>query len=119
MRTQRVAFAAILVLLFAAAPVLAHHALVAEYQTDKLVTLTGTVTKVDWSNPHAHMFIDTEEANGAAKAWDLQLASPNLLILHGWKIDSIRKGDRVEVSVYLARDGSNHAYATKIEVKSR
>jgi Family of unknown function (DUF6152) len=119
MRTQRFGFAATLVLLFAAMPVLAHHALVAEYDTNKTVTLTGTVTNVDWSNPHAHMSIDTEEANGTTKAWNLQLASPNLLILHGWKIDTVRKGDHVEVSVYVARDGSNHAYATKVAVKSR
>jgi hypothetical protein len=95
-------------------PVLAHHSLASEYRTNQTVTLKGTVTRVEWSNPHARLYLDTHSESGEVMKWDFELASPNLLTLHGWKIDTVRSGDRVTVDAYPARDGSNRAYATKI-----
>jgi hypothetical protein len=104
--------------LFAAFPVLAHHSLASEFRTNQNVTLKGTVTRVEWSNPHARLYLDAHSENGEVMKWDFELASPNLLTLHGWKIDTVRRGDRVTVDAYPARDGSNRAYATKISKSS-
>lgn len=99
----------------ASIPALAHHALASEYDLNRSVTVTGTVTKVEWINPHVRLYLDT---NGSAKSdimhWQLEMASPNLLVLNGLKIDSLRRGDQVIVSANPARDGSNLGYARKV-----
>jgi hypothetical protein len=100
--------------LLAALPVLAHHSLAAKYDTEQVIMLDGTVTKVDWSNPHARLFLDIKGPAGAIQMWDFEMASPNLLMINGWKIDSFRRGDHVVVSGYPSRDGSHNAYATKV-----
>jgi Family of unknown function (DUF6152) len=101
----------------AAFPVLAHHSLAAKYDVGQLIMLQGTVTKLDWSNPHARLYLDIKDA-GAVQMWDFEMASPNLLMINGWKIDSFRKGDRVVVSAYPSRDGSHSAFATKVALAS-
>jgi hypothetical protein len=101
-------------LLSARLPVLAHHALASEFKTDQNITLTGIVTKIDWSNPHAHLYLNAKSKSGEVMTWDFEMASPNLLMLRGWKIDTYRRGDRVTVDAYPSRDDSNRAYATKI-----
>lgn len=102
-------------MLIGARPTLAHHALAAEYDLNRSITVTGTVTKVDWENPHVRLYLNT---NGSRTAevmhWELEMASPNLLYLNGLKIDSLRIGDQVTVSAHPARDGSNLGYAQKI-----
>jgi hypothetical protein len=100
--------------LCAALPLLAHHALASEFKINQTVTLTGKVTKIDWSNPHARLYLEATSGNGDVMNWDFEMASPNLLTLHGWKIDTVRRGDHVTVNAYPARDGSNRAYATKV-----
>jgi hypothetical protein len=102
------------VLLSSAFPVFAHHALAAEFKINQMITLTGMVTKIDWSNPHARLYLEAKDGNGDVMKWDCEMASPNLLTLHGWRIDTVRRGDRVTVSAYPSRDGSNKAYATKV-----
>jgi hypothetical protein len=101
-------------LLAAALPVLAHHALASEFRLNQMITLTGMVTKIDWSNPHARLYLETKNETGEVMKWDFEMASPNLLTLRGWKIDTVRRGDRVTVDAYPSRDGSNRAYATKV-----
>jgi hypothetical protein len=100
--------------LCAALPLLAHHALASEFKLNQTVALTGTVTKIEWSNPHARLYLEAKSENGDVMNWDFQMASPNLLTLRGWKIDTVRRGDRVTVEAYPARDGSNRAYATRV-----
>ncbi|HEX5431463.1 MAG TPA: DUF6152 family protein, partial [Bryobacteraceae bacterium] len=78
---------------FAAVPLAAHHALAAEYNVNQPITLKGTVTKVAWSNPHVRLYIEEKGQSRPAARWDLEMASPNLLFLHGWKIDTLRPGD--------------------------
>jgi hypothetical protein len=99
--------------LWIAAPLLAHHSLEAEYDPTRLVTLQGTVTKVDWSNPHVHLFVNVMDAVRTVN-WEVELGSPNAQLLEGWKIDTLKAGDRVVVDAYRARDGSNTGFARKI-----
>jgi hypothetical protein len=114
MRAMRSLLLAGGVLLWAALPALAHHALATEFKTNQTIMLTGVVTRIEWSNPHARLYLEATGGNGDVMKWDFVMESPNLLMLHGWKIDTIRRGDRVTVNAYPSRDGSNHAYATKV-----
>ena len=100
--------------LLAALPLAAHHSLATKYKTAQIIMIEGTITKVDWSNPHARLYIDTKDPAGMIEMWDLEMASPNLLTINGWKIDTFRKGDRVVVSAHPSRDGSHEGYATKV-----
>jgi hypothetical protein len=95
--------------LAAAAPVLAHHSFAAQYDASKPVTLTGIVTKVEWTNPHARFYIDVD-----GQEWNLELASPNYLKRAGWSSTSLKKGDQVTVEGSLARSGANMANARTV-----
>lgn len=101
-------------LLLAAAPTLAHHALAAKYDTRRSIMLKGTVTKITWDNPHVHLYLQAMDPSTPEAAWEFEMGSPNLLILNGWKLDTFRKGDRVVVTAYPARDGSKFGYASKV-----
>ena len=70
-------------------PALAHHSGAAEFDSHKKIDLTGVVTKVEWTNPHAHFYIDVKDASGTVVNWNLELASPNVLIRNGWHRNSI------------------------------
>ncbi len=101
--------------LIAAGPVLAHHSFPAQYDADQPVTLTGTVTNVEWTNPHIFIYIDVENAETQeTESWALEMGGPNALLRLGWKRDSIKPGDLITVEGSLARDGSNLANATTI-----
>jgi hypothetical protein len=102
-----------MILLFRAMPAVAHHSLEAEYDTKQVVTLTGTITKTNWSNPHVHFFIDVKDAEGTVN-WQVEMGSPNAQLMGGWKIDTLKPGDRVKVSLYRARDGSHIGFARKV-----
>ena len=92
----------------------AHHSFDAEYDVKKSVQLTGTVTKVEWTNPHARFYIDVKDAGGNTTNWNLELGSPLFLRRLGWQRDSLKIGDQVTVEGYLARDGSKMANARKV-----
>ena len=88
-------------------PAAAHHSFPAQYDADKPVTLTGTVTSVEWMNPHMLFHIDVEdEDSGEVVNWTLEMGSPNSLMRLGWTRDSMKPGDVVTVEGSLARDGS-------------
>ena len=114
MRAMRCLVPAGGVLLCAALPLLAHHALASEFKMNQTIVLTGLVTKMEWSNPHARLYLEAKSESGDVMNWDFEMESPNLLMLRGWKIDTIRRGDHVTVSAYPSRDGSNRAYARKV-----
>ena len=98
-----------------APPAFAHHSFPAQYDAEKQVTLTGTVTRVEWTNPHIFIYIDvTDEQTAKPVNWALEMGGPNALLRLGWKRDSIQAGDVIIVEGALARDGSNLANASTI-----
>ena len=107
---------ALLLLMASAKVALAHHAFAAEYNANKRITLTGSVTGVEWTNPHAHFQIDVKDTSGRVSRWDLELASPNVLQRGGWRRNSLKVGDIVTVDGYLAKDGTNLAHARDIRL---
>jgi hypothetical protein len=113
-RIIRAAALALTATVLAALPVYAHHSFSAVYDPEKPVTLTGKVTKVEWTNPHIFIYIDVpDEKTGEAVNWSLEIGSPNALLRLGWKRDSLKTGDMISAEGYLARDGSPSASATK------
>ncbi len=104
----------LLVALCAAAPVLAHHSFSAEYDRDKPVTLTGTVTRLEWTNPHARLYIDVKDEHGQLVNWDLELGPPNGLMRQGWTRNSLRAGQMVTVNGFLSKDEPHVANARSV-----
>lgn len=84
-----------------------HHAFAAEFDRDQPVELTGTVTKLEWLNPHARFYVDVEDEDGNVNNWDFELGSPNVLMRRGWSRHALKPGDVVTVSGWRAR---NHPY---------
>jgi len=98
----------------AVVPAAAHHSFAAQYDRSKPVTLTGPVTKIDWINPHARIFIDAKDATGKIVNWEIELGAPAILLRNGWTKKAITIGETVTVSGSLAKDGSNLANATSV-----
>src|SRR5215831_18978489 len=101
-------------LAIAAVPAVAHHSFAAQYDRSKPVTLTGPVTKVDWINPHARIFLDAKDAGGKVVNWEIELGPPAALMRNGWTKKAITIGETVTVVGSLAKDGSNLANATSV-----
>ena len=95
-------------------PVYAHHSGAAEFDSNKKIDLSGVVTKVEWTNPHAHFYLDVKDSSGSVANWNLELASPNMLIRNGWKRTSLKPGDAVTVNAARAKDATNTGSATSI-----
>jgi len=79
----------------AAVPVLAHHGFDTEYDAKKKVALTGVVTKVEWTNPHMHVYIDVADVGGRVTNWNMEMASPNTVQRQGWGRNTLLPGDKV------------------------
>ena len=99
--------AGVLGLIIAAVPLLAHHSFAAEYDGRQMLTLTGTITKVEWTNPHIYFFIDVKDATGKVTNWSLEGYPPNTLKRTGFPRDILKIGEEVTVTCYKSRDGSN------------
>ena len=96
-------------LVAAAAPALAHHAFSGEFDATKPVTLHGTITRVEWINPHAWIHMDVKGEDGSVEKWRIEAGSPNTLVRRGMSRDSIPTGTEVVVFGYRHRNGSNAA----------
>lgn len=103
-----------LVAVLPAIPLVAHHSFQAEFDAAKAVTLTGVVTKVEWTNPHAHFYLDVKGADGKVINWNMELASPNVLRRLGWNREIFKTGDTLTVFAACAKDGSNLASARTV-----
>jgi diphthamide biosynthesis methyltransferase len=119
MRYIAVFSAAVLLLIGAALPSVAHHSFAAEYDATKPVTLTGKVTKVEWQNPHTYFYIDVKDAKTNETAnWAVELGSPNSLMRLGWTRKSMKVDETVTVQGSLAKDGSKLLNARTVALAS-
>ena len=114
MTARSLTIAAGLALAVSATPVFGHHAFSAVFDVSKQKDFKGTVTQIEWLNPHAHFFLDVVEPGGKTARWEFELGSPNALMQHGWTRYTLKKGDVVTVTADLARDGSNFAHARSV-----
>jgi hypothetical protein len=108
------AVAAALLLMAMRAP--AHHAFAAEYDENKRVTVSGTVTKFEWTNPHVWLHIEGRDESGKATNWSFEMGSPNGLARRGWTRTALKEGDQVTVEGYCAKDGRNVANAGTVTI---
>ena len=111
-----VAFAVAMAVL--ATPAIAHHSFAAEFDASRPVQLKGTVTKIEWMNPHAYFYIDVKDASGNVTSWGLEMGSPNGLMRQGWTRNSMKVGDEIVVEGSRAKDGSNIANARSVVLGS-
>ena len=105
-------------LVLTAIPASAHHAFSAEFDEKMPVKMTGTVTKLEWQNPHTWFYIDVKDDSGKVTNWGMEMGSPNLLIRSGWSRNSLKVGDVVSVEAFRAKDGSNNANAWVVVLSS-
>ncbi len=101
-------------LLGATLPAAAHHSFAAIFDAAKPVKVTGTVTRMEWMNPHTWIYIDAKGADGKAEQWAFELGSPNRLMRYGWNQDSLPTGTTVTITGSRARDGSLKAAADTV-----
>ena len=103
------------VLVAFATPLAAHHSFGAEYDVNQPITLTGVLTKIEWTNPHSFFYMDVTDKDGKTANWKFEGYGPGVLYRLGWKKDvTMKPGDRITVFAWRARDGSNWAHSREI-----
>jgi hypothetical protein len=108
------ACAAVVVALYPTAATLGHHSFSAEFDRDRPIKVTGTVTKVEWTNPHARIYLDVTEDDGKVVHWDFELGPPNGLMRQGWSRNSLRQGHVVTINGFLSKDQEHVANARAV-----
>ena len=99
-------------LLAAAAPVMAHHSFTM-FDMTKRITLTGTVTDFEWTNPHSYIEIDAPDEKGVMKHWSIEMGSPSILQQSGWKFSSLKKGDKTTLVINQLKSGQAGGFLGK------
>ena len=108
------AFLVTAVMALLAQPSIAHHSFAAEFDANAPIELTGTVTKVEWANPHTYFYMDVTSPKGDVENWAMEMGSPNGLMRRGWTRDSMKIGDVVTVTGSRAKDGSPKGNARSV-----
>lgn len=101
-------------LLFAAVTLVAHHSNAAQFDSTKRQTIKGEVSKVEWTNPHAYIFVNVKDASGKVTTWELEGFPPNTLLRTGWSQKDLKQGDVISVEGAMARDGSSIMLAREV-----
>src|SRR5206468_688367 len=114
---MRAKLSAVAILMAAAAPAWAHHSFAAEFDDKKVVKLQGTVTQMEWVNPHAWIHIDVKNADGTVTPWMIEGNTPNGLLRRGFTKKSLEPGTELLVEGYRAKDGSNKANGGSVTFK--
>jgi Family of unknown function (DUF6152) len=114
MRKRFVVLAIAVGLLLGGVPVFAHHSFAAEFDVKQPVTLKGTVTKVEWTNPHVWIYIDVTNESGAVEHWQCENGAPNALARMGWTRNSLKTGDQISVEGFRAKNDDKTANAPPI-----
>lgn len=111
---QLLLFVVLAVMLQLSSTASAHHSFAAQYDASKPTEMKGTVTKVEWTNPHARIYIDVRGTDGQVANWNFEMASPNILVRNGWKPNTVKTGDQITVTGYLARKAEHMAIASTV-----
>ena len=106
---MKTAAAVIVLTIVCGAPLWAHHAFAAEFDAKKPVKLRGTVTKMEWINPHAWIHVDVKKEDGTVDEWMVEAGTPNTLLRRGFTRDSLKPGTEIVVDGYQSKDGSLRA----------
>jgi hypothetical protein len=103
-------------LLAASLPIAAHHSFAAEFDRTRSITVTGSVTKLEWTNPHARVYVQGTDETGKAQEWDFELGPPNGLMRNGWRRDSLKVGHKVTVEGFRSKTSMVVANARSVKL---
>jgi hypothetical protein len=116
MRTKQAVLVAGICLFAATLPLAAHHSFAAEFDATKAITLEGSVTRLDWMNPHIWIYLDAKDESGTVVHWQCEGGPPNTLTRNGWTKASLKVGDEVTIQGFRAKDGSNTCNSRSVKL---